>query len=206
VLFTADAHAGLASGAITVTFRNWQRPQAKVGGRYRVGDVTLLVDDVRQVRLAEIADEDARRAGAEDRKAVLARLAAPRRGRYGGGPPPVQDPDARVWRIEFHRVEPDPTPSPAEQSDVTDADLAELDRRLARLDATGKDGPWTSITLEVIARHPGVVSTTLAELVGRERQAFKNDVRKLKRLGLTESLRVGYRLTPRGLAYTGRRS
>jgi hypothetical protein len=33
-----------------------------------------------------------------------------------------------------------------------------------------------------------------------ETQAFKTDVRKLKGLGLTESLEVGYRLSPRGVA------
>jgi hypothetical protein len=37
--------------------------------------------------------------------------------------------------------------------------------------------------------------------MGYDRPAFKLDVRKLKRLGLTESLEVGYRLSPRGRAY-----
>ena len=40
----------------------------------------------------------------------------------------------------------------------------------------------------------------LAEAVGRERLPFKRDVRKLKELGLTESLETGYRLSPRGRA------
>jgi hypothetical protein len=31
--------------------------------------------------------------------------------------------------------------------------------------------------------------------------AFKRDVRRLKELGLTESLEVGYRLSPRGRAF-----
>ena len=30
---------------------------------------------------------------------------------------------------------------------------------------------------------------------------FKRDVRKLKELGLTESLEIGYRLSPRGVAF-----
>jgi hypothetical protein len=34
-----------------------------------------------------------------------------------------------------------------------------------------------------------------------ERQAFKLNVRKLKELGLTESLEVGYRLSPLGEAF-----
>jgi len=40
----------------------------------------------------------------------------------------------------------------------------------------------------------------LAAAAGRERRLFKTDVRKLKKLGLTESLEVGYRLSPRGRA------
>jgi DNA-binding MarR family transcriptional regulator len=54
--------------------------------------------------------------------------------------------------------------------------------------------------LHAIASQPAVVSTTLAEQLGMERPAFKLNVRKLKALGLTESLDVGYRLSPRGRA------
>jgi len=39
---------------------------------------------------------------------------------------------------------------------------------------------------------------------GRPTQPFKTDVRKLKNLGLTISLPVGYRLSPRGEAYVRR--
>ena len=45
----------------------------------------------------------------------------------------------------------------------------------------------------------------LADEVGRERLPFKADVRKLKNLGLTISLGVGYRLSPRGEAYLAAR-
>ena len=42
----------------------------------------------------------------------------------------------------------------------------------------------------------------LAAQLGRaELQPFKTDVRKLKALGLTASLEVGYRLSPRGRAF-----
>jgi ribosomal protein S19E (S16A) len=41
----------------------------------------------------------------------------------------------------------------------------------------------------------------LAASVGRETKPFKIGVRKLKELGLTESLPVGYRLSPRGRAF-----
>ena len=46
----------------------------------------------------------------------------------------------------------------------------------------------------------GIADGTVTAALGRETQPFKIDVRKLKRLGLTESLDVGYRLSPRGRA------
>jgi hypothetical protein len=55
--------------------------------------------------------------------------------------------------------------------------------------------------LELIDARPGVRAGDLADSFGMERLAFKADVRKLKALGLTESLEVGYRLSPRGAAY-----
>ena len=58
--------------------------------------------------------------------------------------------------------------------------------------------------LRLIAERPAVRAGDLAESLGRERLAFKADVRKLKALGLTESLGVGYRLSPRGEAWLER--
>jgi hypothetical protein len=191
VLFTMDAHAGLADGTITLTFRRWKRAQAKVGGRSRVPrtDVVLAIDSVEVVRVADITEDEARRTGAADRAAVVRRL-----GRD-------VTPDTEVWRVAFHRVAGDDGPSIADRDDLGPEDVAELDRRLARLDAASTHGPWTGQALRLIADNPGVVSTTLAETMGYDRPAFKLDVRKLKRLGLTESLQFGYRLSPRGRAY-----
>ena len=111
-------------------------------------------------------------------------------------------PDLDLYRIRFHIVdEPDPRSLLAESGELSDADVAELDRRLDRLDGASRHGAWTEQTLELIARRPGVRAGDLADEVGRERLPFKADVRKLKNLGLTISLDVGYRLSPRGEAY-----
>jgi hypothetical protein len=201
VLVTAAAHPGLASGAITVTFRTWRRAQVKVGGHYRVGEATLLVDDVRQVRVGDITDDDAQKAGVAGRAELVARLSRRPRSRHGGSADPVDvTDDTLVWRVDFHRVT-DGEPRLSDQADLDADDVAAIASRLDRLDAASADGPWTRRTLRLIAANPGVVSTTLAAEVGRERQAFKADVRKLKRLGLTESLEVGYRLSSRGEAW-----
>jgi hypothetical protein len=54
--------------------------------------------------------------------------------------------------------------------------------------------------LELIAAQPEVRAVELAAELGQEKLPFKRDVRKLKELGLTESLNPGYRLSPRGRA------
>jgi hypothetical protein len=69
------------------------------------------------------------------------------------------------------------------------------------MDKSSGRGPWTGAVLALIADRPAVVSTVLAEAIGWERQDFKLHVRRLKVLGLTLSLDVGYRLSPRGASY-----
>jgi hypothetical protein len=54
--------------------------------------------------------------------------------------------------------------------------------------------------LRAIEARPGVLAAKLARSLGRPRDEFKRDVRKLKNLGLTFSLEIGYRLTPKGEA------
>ena len=87
-------------------------------------------------------------------------------------------------------------------SDALSADdVAEIGRRLDRLDRAASHGPWTRQTLDLIATRPAVRAPDLAASLGRETQPFKLDVRKLKALGLTTSLRVGYEISPRGRAF-----
>jgi hypothetical protein len=177
MLFSADAWPGIADGSITVTFRTWKRAQAKAGGRYRVAGMLIEVGDVRQVAVGEITVDDARRAGAADLDALLSRLDA-------------CDP---VWRIDFVLVGADDRIALRTGTD-------DIDKVMARLSRLDRNGAWTRTTLQLIERYPGIVSTTLARHAGQDRATFKANVRKLKELGLTESLEVGYRLSPRGEA------
>lgn len=186
MMFTADAVAGLADGTITVSFRRWKRPQAKIGGTFHKGDLWFEVDAVDVVTVGSISRADARRAGEADVAGVRRRL---------GDPPD----DTEVHRVAFHRIP--PAPPPTHDDELDDQAVAELTRRLDRLDRASSWGAWTRPTLELIARRPGVVSTALAEELGRDRAALKVDIRKLKGLGLTISLEVGYELSPRGRAY-----
>lgn len=184
MLFSADAWPGLADGSITLTFRTWTRPHAKAGGRYRVGGMLLEATAVDLVPVATITDADAVRAGEADRGALLRRLGGAADG-------------TTVWRVELRYLGPDDRIERREDADLDEAQLEQLLARLRRLD---RDQPWTGTTLRLIGRYPGIVSTKLAQHAGMERPAFKLNVRKLKELGLTESLDVGYRLSPRGEA------
>ncbi len=187
MLFTKDAWPGLADGTITLTVRTWTRPQAKAGGHYRVAGMLLEATDVRQVRADELTEADAVAAGEGTLDRLLARLGNPAGERL-------------VWRVGLRFVGRDDRAERREHDNLSPDELDALKARLDRLDARSPSGPWTRTTLHLIAKYPGVVSTALARRTGQERPAFKINVRKLKEMGLTESLDIGYRLSPRGEA------
>jgi DNA-binding IclR family transcriptional regulator len=66
------------------------------------------------------------------------------------------------------------------------------------MDERSSHGPWTRQILELIAASPATRAADLAKRIGWDVPTFKGHVRRLKELGLTESLEVGYRLSPRG--------
>jgi hypothetical protein len=148
----------------------------------------LEVDGVTQVDPRSISESDARRAGSSSSEALRERLAA-------------QGHDGRVWRVEFHCVGEDDRIARRNDARLDPEKLSKLEARMTRLDRASSTGPWTRKTLQLIGAHPGVVSTMLASRMKMERPAFKINVRKLKEMGLTESLEVGYRLSPLGEAF-----
>jgi hypothetical protein len=187
VLFRLDELRRIGEGEITLAFRRWRRPTVKAGGTLRTKVGVLAIDSVEPVGEADVTDRDARRAGAPDRESLLAHLR----------------PEGRLYRVEFRLAGPDPRIALRERSRISPSERAEIDARLARIDAASRHGPWTATVLGLIAERPGTRAPDLAASVGRETAPFKANVRKLKELGLTESLEVGYRLSPRGRAYYG---
>ncbi|MEY2397459.1 MAG: hypothetical protein QOJ00_633 [Actinomycetota bacterium] len=177
MLFPARYWPGLEDGSITVAFRRQKRPTVKAGGTLNSRGGLLSIDEVAAISEADITDADARAAGCADRDEILAALKA----------------DGTLYRFRFHRIGDDPRKALRADDAISDEDLVMLRKKLARLD-------WAADVLRVIRDHPEVVSTELAPQVGMERPDFKLKVRRLKALGLTESLLVGYRLSPRGLA------
>ncbi len=188
MLFEARFWPLIADGTVTVTFRRWKRPQAVAGRRYRTPGGIVEVERVSTVDPGRITAREARRAGYDSAAALVGDL----RG----------DATLPVTRVEFHVVdEPDPRATLAATSTMTVDEVGEIRRRLARLDAASTHGPWTRATLDAIATSPATRAGDLAAAFGRATAPFKVDVRKLKNLGLTLSLEVGYRLSPRGEAY-----
>ena len=176
----------IAAGSVTLAFRRWDRPHAKAGSRTRTAIGVIAIDSVEPVAESDLDDESARLAGYASTTELLRDLA-----RYGSG---------QLFRMEVRVAGADPRIALRESTDLARGEVTALIRRLDAMDARSPYGPWTWQTLRLIAERPAVRAGDLAALLGRERLPFKVDVRKLKELGLTESLQVGYRLSPRGRA------
>lgn len=190
MLFPQIFWPGIVDGSVTLTYRLWAAPRAVAGRRHRVAGGMIEITEVAEADPAAITEADATGAGFPTREDLLADL----RKREG-------ETDRRWYRVRFRYLGADPRDALAGDGALSAEQRTELDRRLARLDKASTHGPWTAATLDVIAAHPGTRAGDLAALLGRERDPFKIDVRKLKNLGLTLSLEVGYRLSPRGEAY-----
>jgi hypothetical protein len=192
MLFAGSDRDGVAGGRITVAYRRWAEARVVPGRIYRTNAGRIEIESVSQVNPDLIVDDDADVAAADRGNARDVR----RRLR-----------DNEEWPtflIRFHLVEgPDPREELASNADLSAAEVEELTDKLAKLDELNRHGAWTTGTLRLIAARPATRAGDLAAELGRDLAGFKSDVRKLKNLGLTRSLEVGYELSPRGEAYLG---
>ena len=180
MLFERRLRDGLIDGSITTAFRRWRRCQVVAGGRYRLGAGAgvVQVQSVDVIKPTELTQEDAQRAG-------FASLAALERDLAG----PAQLPSYRI--VFSGAVEVDPR-------DVLRQNLEQLDDLVQRVNRI----EGARATLAAIGQHPGLRAADLMGPLGwTELHPFKMHVRRLKALGLTISLPVGYQLSPRGAAY-----
>jgi len=172
-------------GEIDLAFRRWDRPRVTVGSRLRTAVGLVEVVSVDRVALSGLRADDARRCGAPSLAALNAALASKA--------------DRPVYRVGVKYAGSDPREALREAVPGPD-EIAGILAGLDRLDAASPIGPWTRATLRLIDTNPEVRAPDLAAGVGRPTPDFKRDVRKLKERGLTESLAIGYRLSPRGQA------
>lgn len=175
---------GLVAGELDLAFRRWTRRMHVPGGTQRTAYGVVRFEEVEVVDLDAVTEDDARRAGQplERIRSVLAQK------------------EGDVYRIRLSYAGEDARVALREKARLTPRQRDELVAKLAAMDARSKRGPWTRQHLELIEARPEELAETIAASIGREKLPFKADIRRLKELGLTESLRPGYRLSPRGRA------
>jgi hypothetical protein len=182
---TAD---GIADGGITLVLRRWETARVKPGGTQRTSAGTIRIDDVAEYPPDyRVTDDQARRAGYPDADAAMAQL-----DRRGSG---------AIYAVAVSYMAPDERPALAADDHLTTDDVAAIAARLDRWDAASRGRRWTRETLALIAANEAVRAPDLAARTGFDTVHFKRNVRKLKGLGLTISLDVGYRISPRGMAF-----
>jgi Tfp pilus assembly protein FimV len=186
VLLNRDTAEGIANGRITLVLRRWDAPRAKAGGTQRTVAGTIRIDAVTEY------PGDYRVTAAQARAAG-----------YPNAKTAQHDLDRRsarhTYAIAVSYLAPDERPDLAADDRLSEADVEAITTRLARWDAATE--PWTQQYLEMIAANEAVRAPNLAARVGLDVPRFKRRVRQLKGLGLTISLDVGYRLSPRGRVY-----
>ncbi len=173
----------IRSGEITTLFRRWSRPGAKTGGTQMTQTGLIAIDLVESVTEDEITERDANDAGFSAKGDLLEHL------NYRDDP---------IYRIRVHFAGEDPRKALRANADLSDAEIAEIIDKLQKLDTRSRRGAWTESYLQTIHDQPATYSGILAKCAGVTIPQFKPWVRKLKALGLTESLDIGYRLSPRG--------
>jgi hypothetical protein len=92
VVFTKRLREGVRRGAITCSVRIWIRPRVTVGTRYRMDEGEIEVDSIREISLADITPELARRSGFTG---VIDLLKIAKHGR-----------GENVYLVQFHYVPP----------------------------------------------------------------------------------------------------
>lgn len=178
LLKTAELDA-IVRGKIDMVFRRWRRPSVKAGGSLLTVRGRLCIEAVDPVALDAVSEIEARRAGFTDAKGLRKSL--------------ERAPGGQVYSIQLRYDGPDPRLALRDNLEDLEGDRAAL----GRLDA---NAPWTIAVLSLIAAQPAAPAQQLADHLGVDKPALKARIRKLKALGLTESLTTGYRLSPRGEA------
>jgi len=181
MLFRQDVLQGIVEGRVTLAFRRWRRAPPADGSTLRSPAGVIRLDRVTVIDENDITAADVRRTGmsvAELRTSIAG--------------------EGTLLRIELHRSGDDPRVALRERV-PEQAEIEAIVARLARIDAASTT-TWTTRYLQLIADQPAIVSRVLAPQADADVPLFKRRVRQLKELGLTESLGVGYRLSPRGRA------
>lgn len=183
MLLKNDVLEQIKAGKIKLVFRRWKRPTVRSGGTLVTRAGQLAIDSVEKCAPGDIKPAEARAAGFNDVEELVGQLSKR---------------DGSVYKISVRFIGEDPRIALRKNTRISKSEFEEIRNKLDRMDASKVHGKWTRKYLELIRDNPEVLAADLAEQIGMDKPRFKANVRKLKALGLTESLPVGYRISPRG--------
>lgn len=186
MLFNARTLKRIETGEITLAFRVWRKPTVRQGGSLRTPVGVLAIGSVTELSADGISDDDVETAGFRTRDELFSSL--------------EPHADRALYRIEFRLAGADPRVALREDDTLSSLDVETIQTALKRLDDLSPAKPWTMTALAAIADKDGCTAAEISSLLEMEKPALKRNIRKLKELGLTESLQSGYRLSPRGRA------
>ena len=187
MLFKQKDLEGIKAGNITLSFRNWKKLSVNVGSEIKTTVGVVKIGSIREVKLEDITDEEAKAAGFASAKSLTGLLASQKEG--------------KIYKIAVTYLQEDPRIELREQNVITEEEFNEIKKALENLDKFSKVGKWTIKTLQAIRENPKMKSADLAVITKKEKEWLKLNVRKLKGLGLTISHEPGYSLSPRGEVY-----
>lgn len=187
MLFKQAHLEGIVSGKVSLAFRKWKKPAVNKGSLINTSIGVVAITGIKEYPISRITSADAIAAGYKDLRALHTEL--------------NKIPEGNLYRIAVRYHSEDPRIKLREQTSLTPEALATITTKLARLDQYSTQGSWTAAVLEAIRRHPRLKAAALAELLGKEKDWLKINIRKLKNLGLTISQPEGYTLSPLGEEY-----
>ncbi|REJ76196.1 MAG: hypothetical protein DWQ47_11315 [Acidobacteria bacterium] len=185
MLLKNDTLEKIRSGEISLVFRRWKRPTVKTGGSLVTRIGLLAIESVEECEVDSIKPAEAKKAGFNSKSELIGQLS---------------DRDGAVYRIKVRYAGEDPRIALRNKARLSKEEFEEVRKKLERMDSSKVFGKWTVQYLELIRDNPEVLAANIADSIGMDKPRFKANVRKLKALGLTESMAVGYRLSPRGKA------
>jgi hypothetical protein len=186
MLFSSATLASIAAGDVTLAFRRWRVARVHPGSTVRTGIGVIGITDVVAIDLQDITADEAHQAGFPTLRALIDELERSR--------------DGQLYRIGLRFAGDDPRIALRMHDELSEDERDELLHKVRALGARSSGGAWAGPALRLIESHPATRAAKLAGMMGMETHRFKTRVRQLKELGLTESLEIGYRLSPRGRA------
>lgn len=184
MLFKKKFLALLEEGRIHIAFRKWTRPSVSQSGTLLTPVGQLRIIALKKIAYSQISDEQISQAGYENRKELDTELAFKNSG--------------DIYLIRFERAGADPRIALRKNTTILDDEMTQILEKLKRLDERGTIKNWTQRILEIVDIEPGKYAIEYATKLGYEKEWFKLNIRKLKNLGLTVSLKNGYEISPRG--------